>query len=150
MGRDPAVERAIRVDHGLGYAVVAHDDLEVVAAADRAPRRHDELLAVTREPGLSFVHRDAIDREAPQIDVEAVEPLGGDRIERRLTLQLARRRIERQLEVVVADVVPAVAGEREEAVSEAARTGRARWPGRGVGGRSQRHQHGYDRDRRPT
>ena len=150
MGGDPAIERAVGVDHGLGYAAVAHDDLQVLALLDRARRRDDELLTVTGEPGSSVVDHETLDREAAEIEIEAVEPLGGDRIERRLTLQLARRRIERQLEVVVADVVPAVAGEREEAVAEAARTGRTRWPGRGVGGRSQRHQHGYDRDRRPT
>ena len=93
----------------------------VIAAArlDLVLRHDDELGSVARPCGRFAVDDEAADRHAVEVEVEAVEVggrRGGDDRRRRPDV---RRRVVGAGDVVVPDVVAAVAGERVVAVADA-------------------------------
>ena len=97
----------------LGHARVDHLGDELGAGWQRRGRVHDELVAVALE--ARRLHRvDAGNIEAVEVEVELAErarrrDLGG---QGRLRLQMVARRVDDELEVVVLDVVAAVAERR--------------------------------------
>ena len=76
-----------------------------------------------------------MDVHAPQVEVEAVQVLGGHQVDGRDAAQLPderrwfrRRRLVGDVEIVVLDVVAAVSGERKVAVTSARSTGKEPGP----------------------
>ena len=118
VGGDPALDRLVRVDDHLRDAAVVDGDAEGRAAPDPGLRRDHELLAVARKRGGDAVHRQLRDLEAAQVEIEAGEILRRRRGDDGLAVEHVGARVVRELEVVVGDVVAAVARVREERIAE--------------------------------
>src|SRR5262249_33379038 len=127
VGGYPAVGGAVRVGDRLGGALVGDRDAEPLVLAQGTARGDDEFVAAAAEAGGGAVDGDAGDLQAREVEVEAVEPLGGAGGEDRLAVQVPGGGVVAERQVVVADVVAAVAAEREVGVAGA---GRARGAGR--------------------
>jgi hypothetical protein len=94
----------------LNSWVVALPPLFVDAhPSDGSARRDGQLLAAARPGCLPVAHLDVAHLEADEVEVEAAQVLGGPDGDGRLPLQTVRRGVVGDVEVVVADVVAAVA-----------------------------------------
>lgn len=91
----------------LRHAVVA--DLDLEAPLHRAPRGDRQLLAVAAERRAPAVDLHAAHVQPDQVEVEAAQALDGRGPDRRLPLEAVARRVVRDVQVVVADVIAAVA-----------------------------------------
>ena len=131
-GRLARLELRSGLDRQLPHAGRVVLDLPVRRALDRGAGRGRRHLA-----GGLPVDRDRLHVHAAQVEVEAVQVLRGHEVDGRHTAQLAderrrggRRRCVGEVEVVVLDVVPAVAGEREVGVARAGGAGGVPRPAR--------------------
>lgn len=142
VGADPAVRGAVPTGEpvrllGRGHPVVAHHDRQGRALGQRRLRRdHQLVLARGGEGGRHAVdpHLAHVEQE---VQVEAGQVLRGLRQEGRGALQLVRRGLVLQPQVVVLDVVAAVAVGRVVGVADARRAG-----GEARGRRRDRQQYG--------
>ncbi len=102
-----------RADDRLGHAAVADFHDECGPVRDHRARRDDELLAIAGEAGLVAVHVDRVDRELLEVEVEAGQVLRRRRRDLVAGVQPIRRRVVREGQVVVLDVIAAVSLEGE-------------------------------------
>ena len=121
-------------------AVVVDRDLEGAAAADAGGRRDHELLAVPLEGGGIAVDGHLADVETAQVEVEARQILRGPRGDHGARVERVVLGLVVEPQRVVANVVAAVAGEREERVTGA---GRTRGEDGGQRGAEQRRRGGW-------
>ena len=140
VGRDPAVLGLVRIDDRVRMAVVVDGDDEGPPAPDPGRGRDDQLLAVAPERRPRAVDRHAADVQPAQVEIEAREVLGRAGGDHRARRERVVARLEVEPQGVVADVVAAVAGEREERIAGA--RGARRERGRACGGSA--HQQGGD------
>jgi hypothetical protein len=87
-----------------------------------------QLVLGAAAPSRLAVDHDLADLEPDQVEIEAAEALGSGRIDGRLTLEAFASRVVGDLEVVVIDVVTAVAVLGVVLVPDPGRPGRARLP----------------------
>ena len=104
------------------HARVGDLDPELLALADRLVRPHPELVPLPTPGRPLAVDLDAVDLQPDQVEVEARQLLGGGRRDRCQAREPVRGGLVPRVEVVVADVVPAVAVLREVAVTHAGRS----------------------------
>src|SRR4051812_3782358 len=144
VSRDPAVRRAIRVDLRPRVASVAHADAEVASPPQPMARADLELLATARVTGSLAVHRQALDAEVPEVEVEARERLLRAGVDDRSGGEMVGGGLVPEAEVVARDLVAAVARLREVRIA-------APWrpldEARIRGGRDERTEH-YNREGR--
>jgi hypothetical protein len=107
-------------------AVVGDVDLEALPSPDRSTRRDGQLLAAARPRRLPVADLDVAHLEPDEVQVEAAQVLGGPGGDGRLPVETVRRGVVGDVEVVVADVVAAIAVAREIGVAHAGRARRTR------------------------
>ena len=148
----PAVERTGVVQGLAGRPGVADHDGEGSGALDGPAGVDGELLAITGERCRSPVHRQSADGETQQVQVEGVQRRGGPGLDGGDSGEVAgdvRGGRVLQVQVVVPDVVAAVAGEGEVVIADTVGPGYAlaRMPAGGLR-RSGRKQAGSDGENR--
>ncbi len=123
-GREPSRPRAVRVAHRPRSAPIADHGAELRAGGDPARRGDDELLARALVGGLRPVDADRGDPRSAVIEVERAQVLRGDGDDSSPRPDPVGARSKAQLEVVLGDVVTAVAGVGEERIADPGRAGR--------------------------
>jgi hypothetical protein len=123
-----------------GGAAVGDVDLEVGAVGHRCGRGDHQLAGLLGERGRCTVDGDRGDVETAQVEAEAAQRVGRGGVDDRAGGQRPGRRGVVEGQVVVPDVVAAVAGGRVVGVA-AAGAAVDRRVGRGLGLRCARRQH---------
>ncbi len=129
----------------VGHAVVGDLHGERRVPGQARLRRHRQLAAVARPGRRLVVHLDRADGHPLEVEVEGREVLQRPGREQRGAGQHVGGGVVGQVEVVLLDLVPAVAVEREVRVADAGRPGRVRRCGLGRG-RGQGHQARHEAD----
>ena len=108
-----------RADDRLRDPAVVDRHVEGRALPQAVERRDLQLLAVAVEGGGIVVHAHRADLELLQVEVQARQVLGGARPDDHGAVQPVGRRVVGEAQVVVPDVVAAVAFQREVGVADA-------------------------------
>ena len=127
--RDEA--RAAEFLQGLRHTVVTRHDRELGTVGDPRRRLDGELLTLPRRLRADAIYRKRAQPHSDEIEVERGQVLGGRGLDRGLADQHVSVRVVADVEVVVLDVIAAVAVEREVRVADPGGTGRERSGWRG-------------------
>ena len=148
VGPNPAILEAVGIADEAGAAVIAHDGHEPPALRQPCPRPDDQLLGVAAMSRAGAVDVDRADRRAAIVEIEGAQVRARGRRDPGPSGEQVVARLVLEPQVVVVDLVAAVAGLGEDGVAEPGGAGvepggrlRSR---RQVGTRGERHG---DRDR---
>ncbi len=115
---EPTAPERLVAGEGLRHTVVAHPDLEVPPGGDAGFRGDPQLAAVSVVHDWLAIDGHAPHRQPIEVEVEARKVLGRPDGDGGHSFEHARGGVIGQLEVVVVDVVPAVAVEGEVGIAE--------------------------------